>query len=88
MPTYPYHCQECGHAFELFQKITDEPARDCPACQAKDKVQRDIGGGSALLQFKGSGYYLTDYKRADSETGAKPKQGCSCPCGKPKDCST
>ncbi|MGH7449841.1 MAG: FmdB family zinc ribbon protein [bacterium] len=61
MPTYDYDCTECGHAFEEFQSITAAPLEVCPQCGGK--VQRRINGGAGLI-FKGSGFYLTDYKRA------------------------
>lgn len=83
MPTYPYRCQQCGHEFELFQKITEEPVKDCPKCQAKNQVQRQIGGGSALLRFTGSGFYETDYKRKPEEDPSAPKKKGGCGCGKP-----
>jgi putative FmdB family regulatory protein len=70
MPTYDYDCSACGHAFEAFQRITAAPLEVCPQCGGK--VQRRINGGAGLI-FKGSGFYLTDYKRApagDSKTGA------------------
>ena len=59
MPTYEYECTVCGHAFEQFQSITAPPVKQCPVC--RKKVRRLIGGGSALL-FKGSGFYITDYR--------------------------
>ncbi|MFC1528468.1 FmdB family zinc ribbon protein [Candidatus Latescibacterota bacterium] len=62
MPTYEYKCAECGHEFELFQNMTDEPVKTCPKCHGK--VERLIGGGAGLI-FKGSGFYSTDY-RSDS----------------------
>ncbi|MBN1846227.1 MAG: zinc ribbon domain-containing protein [Sedimentisphaerales bacterium] len=78
MPTYEYRCSACGHRFEEFQSITAKPIRKCPACR-KNKVERLISGGAGLL-FKGSGFYLTDYrsegykKAAKSESeAAKPK---------------
>lgn len=88
MPTYSYRCQSCGHLFDLFQKITDEPAKDCPSCEAKDSVQRQIGGGAALLRFQGDGFYETDYKRSGQKqteepgSSSPPKKG-GCGCGKP-----
>ena len=87
MPTYSYRCQRCGHLFDLFQKITDEPAKDCPSCKANACVERQIGGGAALLRFQGEGFYETDYKRSakpkdeDSAQPAPKKGGCGC--GKP-----
>ena len=59
MPTYDYVCSKCGHQFELFQSIKEEPKRTCPKC--KGRVKRLIGSGAGLL-FKGSGFYLTDYR--------------------------
>jgi putative FmdB family regulatory protein len=61
MPTYDYDCAECRHTFEAFQSITAAPLEVCPECGGK--VQRRINGGAGLI-FKGSGFYLTDYKRA------------------------
>jgi putative FmdB family regulatory protein len=63
MPTYEYDCAECGHAFEQFQSITAAPLAVCPQCGGK--VSRRIHGGAGLI-FKGSGFYLTDYKKSDS----------------------
>jgi putative FmdB family regulatory protein len=59
MPTYEYRCQNCGHQFEELQKITDDPIDTCPKCSGK--VERLIFGGTGLI-FKGSGFYITDYK--------------------------
>jgi putative FmdB family regulatory protein len=61
MPTYDYDCTDCGHEFEAFQSITAAALETCPQCGGK--VQRRINGGAGLI-FKGSGFYLTDYKRA------------------------
>lgn len=63
MPTYDYVCDECGHAFELFQQINDSVKRKCPQCK-KNKLRRLFGTGAAIM-FKGSGFYQTDY-RSDS----------------------
>jgi len=59
MPTYDYICNKCGHTFELFQSMTETPRKTCPVC--KRVVRRLVSGGSGLI-FKGSGFYLTDYK--------------------------
>lgn len=59
MPTYEYKCLECGHVFEIFQKMSDEPISECPKC--KGKVKRLLGAGAGPI-FKGSGFYQTDYK--------------------------
>ncbi len=72
MPTYEYKCQQCGHQFEAFQKISDDPLTECPQCGGE--VVRLISGGTGLI-FKGSGFYLTDYARKNSSSA--PKNGSS-----------
>lgn len=73
MPTYWYRCQTCKHEFEEFQKISEPPVRECPSCGGI--VMRVITGGAGLI-FKGSGFYITDYrsdsykKAAGAETGS------------------
>jgi len=62
MPTYEYRCDACQHQFELFQSITAKPERRCPQC-GRLKLRRLIGPGGAIL-FKGSGFYITDYRSA------------------------
>ncbi len=61
MPTYEYYCTSCGFEFEEFQSIASEPITVCPNCKAR--VERKISGGSGLI-FKGSGFYITDYKKS------------------------
>ena len=63
VPTYDYKCEACDHLWEEFQSIKAEPIKKCPKC-GKSKARRQIGGGAGLI-FKGSGFYLTDY-RSDS----------------------
>ena len=63
MPTYDYECKKCGHTWEAFQSIKADPLTKCPECK-KAGAKRVIGPGAAIL-FKGSGFYLTDY-RSDS----------------------
>ena len=65
MPTYQYVCKACGHEFEESQSINAESLVRCPSC-SKDKLTRVIGGGAGLI-FKGSGFYLTDYKKKSSK---------------------
>ena len=67
MPTYDYVCAKCGHEFEAFQSMKDAPLTTCPACK-KRSVKRLIGGGAGLI-FKGSGFYITDYKNKASSGG-------------------
>jgi putative FmdB family regulatory protein len=68
MPTYEYECQKCGHGFELFQSIKDAPKKTCPKC--KGRVKRLLGTGAGLL-FKGSGFYITDYRKPGYSAAAK-----------------
>lgn len=65
MPTYGYICSECGHEFEEFQSISAEPIKICPKCNGA--VERKIFGGVGL-HFKGSGFYITDYKNKKSSS--------------------
>lgn len=71
MPTYGYRCASCGHQFEIVQRISEEPLKECPKCQGKlNKVLYPTG-----VIFKGSGFYSTDYK-----SGAKgPAENSSTP---------
>jgi len=69
VPTYQYHCTDCGHDFEEFQSITDKPLDKCPRCGGKP--QRVITGGAGFL-FKGSGFYITDH-RSESYKKAEAK---------------
>jgi putative FmdB family regulatory protein len=77
MPTYEYACPKCGHTFELVQSMRDEPLKKCPECK-KTGVKRLVGKGEGLI-FKGTGFYLTDYKykgmnRKEGGDDAKPKE--------------
>ena len=69
MPTYDYECGACNHKWELFQSIKAEPEKKCPACKKK-KARRLIGAGAGLI-FKGSGFYLTDYRSKSYKDAAK-----------------
>jgi putative FmdB family regulatory protein len=68
MPTYQYVCNDCGHEFEEFQRISELPLTECPRC--KGHVERVITGGAGFL-FKGSGFYITDYRSKDYKDAAK-----------------
>ncbi len=72
MPTYEYLCNECGHKFEEFQSITDEPLEDCIQCNGK--VRKIISQGGGLI-FRGSGFYVTDYKRSGKDKENKGERG-------------
>ena len=68
MPTYDYECDACGHTWELFQRITEDPVKPCPECKKK-KARRLFGTGAAIM-FKGSGFYETDYRSDSYKKGA------------------
>ena len=86
MPTYVYQCEKCGFQFEKFQSIAAAPLSVCTkeACEqkpwGKGKVKRVISGGAGLI-FKGSGFYITDY-RSDKYKEAAKKES-STPATKP-----
>ncbi|MEW5795990.1 MAG: FmdB family zinc ribbon protein [Candidatus Zixiibacteriota bacterium] len=73
MPTYQYRCHDCGHEFEEFQSMADDPISVCPKCHGH--TRRLITGGAGLL-FKGSGFYITDYRssqyKADQKKDSSP----------------
>lgn len=64
MPTYDYKCKTCDKVFEHFQAMKDEPLKEC-LCEKKGEVSRMISGGTGII-FKGSGFYVTDYKKSGS----------------------
>ncbi len=68
MPTYEYECRKCGHTFEKFERITAPPTKRCPQCRGV--VKRLMGTGAGLL-FKGSGFYITDYRSDGYKKSAK-----------------
>jgi len=65
MPIYAYRCGSCGHAKDVLQKLSDAPLSTCPACGA-ETFQKQIT--AAGFQFKGSGWYATDFKGGASAT--------------------
>jgi putative FmdB family regulatory protein len=71
MPTYEYRCAACGHDFEKFQKMSEPPVAECAQCGAT--AERRMSAGAGLL-FKGSGFYITDY-RNDSYKKAASSEG-------------
>lgn len=73
MPLYEYKCDACGATFELIQKFSDPPADTCQKC-GKGPVQKLVS--SPAFQFKGSGWYITDYARKSGDSGGS-KAGAS-----------
>lgn len=67
MPLYEYECDACRHRFEKIQKFSDPPVETCPVCGGT--VHKLMS--SPAIQFKGSGWYITDYARKDAQAGAK-----------------
>ena len=84
MPTYEYICDKCGHEFEKFQPIADKALAKCPENLCGQKkwgrgaVKRKIGGGGGLI-FKGSGFYITDYRSEGYKQAAKKDSDSSKP---------
>ncbi len=71
MPLYEYECAACGHRFERIRKFSDPPVETCPNC-GEAKVQKLVS--SPAIQFKGTGWYITDYAKKGS-AGADTKSG-------------
>jgi putative FmdB family regulatory protein len=71
MPTYEYQCKNCGHELEEFQSMTEEPLTRCPEC-GTDSLIRIMGGGSGLI-FRGTGFYLTDYRKSSGNSSTSSK---------------
>jgi putative FmdB family regulatory protein len=67
MPLYEYECDSCGHRFEVIQKFSDALVDTCPKCGSK--VHKLMS--SPAIQFKGSGFYINDYAKKDSNTATK-----------------
>ena len=70
MPTYEYECEKCGCIFEEFQSINSEPLKTCKKEGCEGKVHRLLSGGAGFL-FKGSGFYITDYRSDSYKKAAK-----------------
>ncbi|MBV8533764.1 MAG: zinc ribbon domain-containing protein [Verrucomicrobia bacterium] len=89
MPTYEYQCEKCHQTFDAFQSMKDAPYDICPKelCRlpvwGKGKVKRLLGTGAGLI-FKGSGFYITDYRSPSYKESAKKESGASTKseCGK------
>jgi len=84
MPTYEYLCEKCGHQFDLVQPISAKPLATCPQdrCTQKTwgrgKVKRAISGGAGMI-FKGSGFYITDYRSEKYKEAAKKDSSATSP---------
>ena len=71
MPTYEYRCEK-GHEFEVFQRISESPVEKCIHCGAR--AERLLSAGAGLL-FKGSGFYITDYRSDTYKKAAEADKG-------------
>ena len=86
MPTYEYVCEKCGHHFDKFQPMSAKPLTVCLEDQCaqktwgRGKVKRAISGGAGLL-FKGSGFYITDYRSEKYKEAAKKESSSATPSG-------
>ena len=80
MPTYEYHCSKCDKNFEVFQSMKDAAFKTCPEAQCQmtpwghGEVKRLLGTGAGLI-FKGSGFYITDYRSEGYKQAAKKDTG-------------
>jgi putative FmdB family regulatory protein len=72
MPTYDYRCAACGHNFEKVQRMSEQPGAECPECGSP--AERRLSAGAGLV-FKGSGFYITDYRSDSYKKAAKAESG-------------
>jgi len=84
MPTYEYVCAKCNHQFDIFQPITDKALTVCPKEKCgmkrwgKGRVKRAVSAGAGLI-FKGSGFYITDYRSESYKEAAKKDASAAAP---------
>ena len=71
MPLYEYECKKCGHRFEKIQKFSDKMVKKCPECGGQ--VEQMIS--APAVQFKGSGWYVTDYAKKSTSPGSSGDSG-------------
>jgi putative FmdB family regulatory protein len=71
MPTYEYRCRDCGHTFDIVQKMSDDPLTHCPECGGE---LRKVFAPPAI-SFKGSGFYATDHGKKSKRAGESKKDG-------------
>ena len=89
MPTYEYVCEKCGHEFEIVRSMSAPPLKTCTAAVCAQKkwgrgrVKKQISSGAGLL-FKGSGFYITDYRSENYKQSAKSAAGETKPAAKPE----
>lgn len=83
MPTYEYQCLDCGRKVDYFQSMHEPPVTVCPVCTGR--LTRLVSSGTGLI-FKGSGFYITDYKRvnASGDSGSNGKASLTTDAGAPK----
>ncbi|MCX8056130.1 MAG: zinc ribbon domain-containing protein [Ignavibacteria bacterium] len=74
MPTYDYKCIKCGNTFELFHGINERPQVTCQKCGSIAQKQISLHSG---LIFKGSGFYITDYKKSNSSSSTSSTKSSS-----------
>lgn len=72
MPIYEYQCAVCGHQLEAFQKITDQPLKECPTCH-KTTLNKLIS--ATTFQLKGTGWYATDFKDKGKPKATEATEG-------------
>lgn len=72
MPTYEYQCEDCGKHFEIFQSISEPKKEKCEECGGR--LTKLLSAGSGLI-FKGSGFYITDYKKGDGGGSSSKSEG-------------
>lgn len=81
MPTYDYKCSFCANVFEIFHGINEAPGINCPECGNKAKKHISLNTG---LIFKGSGFYITDYKKSSNPENSTTKKETKSEDSKPK----
>jgi putative FmdB family regulatory protein len=82
MPIYEYECKSCHHRFDLMQKITDVPTKQCPKCFQEAAVRLISAAG---FHLKGTGWYATDYKNKDKKSTQSTETDTTGPEKKPAD---
>lgn len=82
MPNYVYRCKDCGHEFETFQRMSEDPLTECPECNGKVKRVLFVPG----IVFKGAGFHVNDYPSTGSAKSECPTGSCcAAPAGAAED---